>query len=127
MFGIAPRLNVKIGVIAGRALSLDGIPLTVLCKLLNLSVDLLVDQVTLLHPAFGSAGTSDFHEAAVAVEHIDALAIFHQSNFGVDRRNAITQVDLRGGHVSNFQHASASAIARGKNEGATKRDREDNS
>ncbi len=117
----------QVRVVARRALPLHGIVLAILCELLDLVVDLLIDQKALFHPAFRAAGAADFHETAVAVEHFQALAVFHQSHFVVDRCYPVAEADLRSRDIGNFQHASPAAIAGGKEDCASEREDERNS
>ena len=116
MFGIAPRFDVQIRVIARHAPSLHGIVLVVRGQLLDLIEDFLTDKVALLHPSRRAVCSAHFDEAAVMVEHFHALAILHHSGFFIHRSHVVAQCGLNAGNVGDLEHAPAAAIARGRKE-----------
>ena len=101
----------EIGIVARHTLRLNGIVLIARRQLLNLIVDILAHQIALFDPSRFAACGAHFDEAPVMVEHLDALAIFHDARFFVDRSYMIAQVGLDAGDIRDFEHASASAIA----------------
>ena len=105
MFGIAPRFDVQIGVVARRALRLHGIVLVVRGQLLDLIEDLLADQVALLHPSRRARCGPHLDEAPVVIEHLHALAVLHHSGFFIHRCHAVAQVDLHSRNVGDLKHA----------------------
>ncbi len=117
MLGIAPGLYVKIGVVARDSLSLDGIVQVIGGELLQLVIDLLADEVALLHPSHLAGCGADLDEAAVVVEDFDAVSIFDQAGFFVDGGDAVAQVDLDSGDVGDFEDASAGVFAGDEREG----------
>ncbi len=110
MFGIASRFDVQIRIVASCSLRLHGIILVVGGQLLDLIEDGLTYKVTLFHPSHDAGCGAYLDEAAVMVEHLDAVAILHHSSFFVHGGNAIAQDGLHAGNVRNLEHVAASAI-----------------
>ena len=111
MFGITPRFDMQIRVVARRALRLHGIVLVIRGQLLDLIVDFLTDEVALLHPSRRTRGGAHFDEAAIMVEHFHALAVLHHSGFFIDRGHVVAQDGLNSGNVGDLQHASPVMLA----------------
>ena len=88
-------------------------------------VDLLADEIALLHPAFDTGGSTDFRKTAIAIDDFDPIAIFHQSNLVIDGGDAVAQVDLRRGNVADFKDASATTIAGAEQQGSEKNNQDE--
>ena len=111
MFCLPPRFDVQIGIVARYCLGLHGIVLVVGRQLLQLIEHLLADEVALLHPSHLTGRGPHLHEAAIVIEHLHAVAVFHDPRSLVDGGNAVAQVDLHSRNVVNFKHASAAMLA----------------
>jgi hypothetical protein len=121
MLGVASRLDVQVGVVAGGSLRLHGIVPVVGGELLDLVVDLLTYEVALFDPSGGAGCGADFDEAAVVVEDFDAVAVFYDSGFFVDGGYAVAKDGLDSGNVGDFEDASAVAVAGGEQDEAEER------
>ena len=84
-------------------------------QLLQSVVGFLIDQIALLDPALNAAGGAHAGEAAVAVDDLYALAIFHVADAVVDGGHLVAQTGLRRRHVGDLQCAMAST-ATGKHQ-----------
>src|SRR5437879_12935142 len=111
MFGVAPRFNVQIRVVAGHAPSLHGIVLVVRGQLLNLIEDFLADAVALLHPSRRAVRSAYFDEAPVMVEDFNALAVLRHSSFFIHGTHVVAQCSLNAGSVSDLEQAPTTALA----------------
>ncbi len=63
------------------------------------------------HPADLAAGGADLDEAAIVVEHFDAVAVFYDAGFLVDGGDMIAQDDLHAGDIADFENAVATVFA----------------
>jgi len=111
MLGLSSRFDMQVGVITGHACGLHGSVCAVGGQLLQLIVDLLADQIALLHPSHLAGGGSDLHEVAIMVENFDAVAVFYDADFVIGDGDPVAQVDLHSGNVSDFEDASAGVFA----------------
>ena len=111
MFGVAAGLDVEVGVVAGDGLGLHRILGVVGEKLLQAVENLLADEIALLDPSDLAGGGADSNKAAVVVEDLDAISVFDQHDFLIDRRDAVAEVDLNSGNVSGFEDVDARASA----------------
>jgi hypothetical protein len=118
MFGVASRLYVQVGVVAGCALRLHGIVPVVRGQLLNLIVDILTYEVALFHPSHCAGRGAHFDEAAIVVEDFDAFSIFYHTGFFVDRGHVVAEDGLDSGNVGDLENASAAAVACGEKDEA---------
>lgn len=111
VFGLAPGLEVKIGIVAGRAGALNRLLLRFLAELFKTLVDLLRDYVALLDPPFHTGGGPHSQESPLALEHIQSFAVFHQTALGEYGGDVIPQDRLRRRDVDNLLDASSFALA----------------
>ncbi len=91
MFSLASGSNVQISLVTQNSGSLHGSVLVVRGKFLQAVERLLIDQETLLDPALDSAGGAHPREALLALQHLDALSVFHAAHTVVDGRNLVAQ------------------------------------
>jgi hypothetical protein len=66
----------------------------------------------LFDPSFFSAGGAHSYEAALAIEHFQALSILDHASLVENRGNVITQDCLRHRNIGNLEYPAAAAIAR---------------
>src|ERR1700722_4133437 len=111
MFRIASWLDVKIGVVARRALRLNRIVVTVGGQLLYLIENILTDEEALLHPSGGTGDGAYFYKVTIVVEDFHAVAIFYAPRFFVNGRDVVAQDCLHRGNIVHLKDASASTIA----------------
>ena len=114
MFGLAPRLDVQVRIVARYAHRLHGIVCVFRRQLLQLIEDLLADEVALLHPSHLSGCGPHLVKSAVVIENLDAVSVFYEASFFVDGRYAITEIDLHARNVGDFENASAAVFAGGE-------------
>src|SRR5206468_10857221 len=76
--------------------------------------DLLVDQISLLDPAFYAGRSPDLREAPLAIEHVNAVSIFCGSDLVVNLGQLVSKGYLRGRDVIDFKNALPMAAARGE-------------
>src|SRR5580765_725707 len=111
MFGVAARLDVKVGVIAGGRVADDRRVFRLLREFLEGVESLLIDQITLFDPAFDSGCCADLGEALFAVKYFYALAVLGGSDTIEYLRKLVAQRDLRGRDVVDFEHTFSAAAA----------------
>lgn len=95
MFTVASRSDVQVRVIAQNTRRLHGILLMVARQLLQRIVGLLIDEISLLDPAFQPAGRAHPRETFFTIDDFQALAIFYIADAVVNGRNLIAQRRLR--------------------------------
>ena len=122
MFRVSAGRDVQVGFIPQDSGSLHSIVLVVLREFLQSVEGLLIDEEPLLDPAFDSGGGADASEALLAVQHFDALSIFHVADAIEDGRHLIAQRGLRRGDIGHVQYPMASAPTCRKHEKGGQRD-----
>src|SRR5262249_55681008 len=103
MLGIAARLDVKVGFIAGDRGGFDGRVPLVGGKFLEGIIDLLAHQIALLDPSLDTARGADAAKTAFAIQHFDTIAVFRRTHLVVNLRQLVAQGDLRGGDVVDLK------------------------
>src|SRR2546422_5678647 len=108
MIGIARRIEMDVGIGTCNAGGLHRRILLLLRQFLTTVINVLIDQIALLHPAFCPARGAHSRKAPVAIQYLHPFSISYHTRFVIDRRNLIAQDCLRGGHVSDLLHPTAS-------------------
>src|ERR1700722_4365495 len=111
MLGLAPRRKVQVRVVAQPSWSLYRIAYIILGQFLYGVVGSLVDQVTLLDPAFDSSCGANAGESFFPLQDLDSFAIFHPAPAVVPGGFLVAAAGLPRRHVIDLDHATASAIA----------------
>ena len=104
----------QVGLVPQHPRGLHGIVQIVLSQFLQSVECLLIHQEALFNPAFESTGGTHARETFLAVEHFDALTIFHIADAIKDGRDLIAQSCLRSRDVGHFEHTVPPATARRK-------------
>lgn len=91
---------------------------------MQLIVSLLANCVTLFQPSLKPSRGAYFQEPAVAVNHLDAVAILDYADFFENSGHTIAQHSLRSGNVNHFEHPSSSPITRHGREDGHKNDKQ---
>src|SRR5579863_9842692 len=94
----------QIGVVASDCGPFHGSIFFLLRQSLKRVVNRFAGQIALFNPAFGSISRSYLGEAALAVQHFYALAVFYSSGLVVHLCQLVTKRDLGSGYVINFEH-----------------------
>jgi hypothetical protein len=113
MFGIAPRSDVQIRIVAQHSWRLHRIVLIVSGKFLQSVESFLVDQEALLDPTFNSGGRAHPGESLFAIQNFQALTVFYVAHTIEDGGNLVAQSRLWRRNVGDFQYSAAS-MAPGK-------------
>ena len=111
MIGIAGGIKVNVGIATGNARGLHRGVLLLLSQFLAAVIDLLSDQVALLHPPFRPVRCTHSSKPPVAIQHLDTFGISYQTCFVVDRRDLVAQDGLWGRNVSDLLRPTASPTA----------------
>src|SRR5947208_2839943 len=90
---------------------LDGISAHLLRQLLKSVIGLLGNQVSLLQPAFGTAGCAHPGEAAVTAENLHRLPVFYRPGLVENRRYLVAQERLRSRDISDLTLRAAAIAA----------------
>ena len=114
MFGFAPGSDMQVRLVTQNAGSLHRSILVVLGKFLKFVERLLVDQISLLDPAFNSARRAYFREALFAVQNLNALAVFNIADAVINGGHLVAQACLRRRNISHFKDVMAVPVAGGK-------------
>jgi hypothetical protein len=48
------------------------------------------------------------------IKHLDAVAVFYNSGFLIDRGDAVAQIGLNAGDIGNLKHVAAAATTAGR-------------
>ena len=97
----------------------DGFPLrrktfAIVVEFLELLEDRFRDGEALFEPALFLAGGSDAEESTLAIEHLNAIPTFDESNLVIDGSDAIAQVGLRDGNVDVLAGTAIAIAGRGR-------------
>jgi hypothetical protein len=114
VFGIAARLDVQIGIVAGSGNAVDGRVFLLLLHFLEAVEDLTSNQITLFDPAFLPTGSTYFRKTLFPIENIDAVTVFGGAYLLVNLRQLVAQNYLRSGYVINLKHPVTATIATAK-------------
>src|ERR1700736_466257 len=109
MFGLAPRTDVQIGVIAQHTGGLHRIVLIILRELLHAVVGLLIYEIALFNPTFDPARRAHPRETLFMIKNFQALSVLDSAILVIDCRNLVAQRGLWCRHISDFQHAMAAS------------------
>jgi len=121
MFAVAAGRDVHIGLVAKSSWGLDGIVQVILREFLERVESFLIDQKTLLDPAFEAAGGAYARETFLTLQHLDALSVFYVADAVKDGGNLVAQRSLGRRHVGDLEDVVTPAAARGQQENCRQR------
>src|SRR5262249_10478010 len=101
---VATGLGVQVCVVASGSSGNDRRILCVLAKLLESVEHFLVNEISLLDPAFEAGGSAHLGETLFAVENLDPLTVGSSTNLVVNLGKLIAQRDLRSGNIVHFKN-----------------------
>jgi hypothetical protein len=107
VLGIAPGLNVKVGLPAGYGRTLDRNVFRLPRHILEGIKYFLVYQIALLDPALLSALEPNPRKAPFPLEHFDPIPVFCGSHLAVELRQLVAKRYLGRGNVIDFEHTLA--------------------
>ena len=123
MFSVAARLDVEVRLIACASCTFDRRVLGLLGQILERLKNLLAYQIALLYPSLETARGADLGESLLAIDYINAIAIFCGADSVVYLGKLVAERNLRRGDIVSLENARVLTPATEKQSG---RERENN-
>src|SRR6266567_8900502 len=123
MFGVAARLDVEVRLIARASCTFDRRVLGLLGQVLERLKNLLAYQIALLYPSLETRCGADLGESLLAIDYINAIAIFCGADPVVYLGKLVAERNLRRGDIVSLEDARVLTPATEKQSG---RERENN-
>jgi len=117
MFCVAAGLHVQIRLIARASRTFDWRVLGLLGQALERLKNLLAYQIALLYPSLETRCSADLGESLLAIDYINAIAIFCGANSVVYLSKLVAERNLRGGDIVSLKDARVLTPATEKQSG----------